>query len=246
MNFGSNPFSIFQTEEETVSETCEPSTISVSESVPEQDSKKESVSASQAAEFTYFRSTNTESWADAEEDEDEKTENKRQSLSSNPSFISQGARGNEVSPKIRELDKELKTRTEITIPYKTRSFDKETGKFQDVTRKRVLRVISQQHYDQLQRLISSFKTHRGPNREYYDAQTQKPKIKLANELLNSCAKDKNELCCFVYAVANIHSRDKDGNKKVLLRNEIRKDSKCYFECENLFYRFGGNSFPRNP
>lgn len=235
MDFSSNRFSIFQADENL--EIVNDSEKTMHDELP----AKQVTSKSSGSNLDSWKTTNIGAWADAEDDEDDfqpvaehkPPQTERKNIPSKTGNRSEDP--NQAA--IRKLDTELKSRTEIKIPYKTRSFDKETGKFQEIANIRVLRVISQQYYDQLQRLISTFKTHRGPNRDYCDSKEQKAKIKMANELLNFCAKDKNEPCCFVYAVATIHSRDKNGDRKLLVRNEIYPESKCYFECESMTYRF---------
>lgn len=246
MDFGSNRFSIFQadTDLEVVGESEKTVRADIPAENSESPPKQECTSTSSGLDS--WKTTNIGSWADAEDDEDDfhpvsepkklKADGVWNKNKPQPKAENQVEESDQRAA-IRKLDAELKNRTEIKIPYKTRSFDKETGKFQEVTNVRTLRVISQQYYDQLQRLIPTFKTHRGPNRDYCDSKEQKAKIKMANELLNFCAKDKNEPCCFVYAVATIHSRDKNGDKKLLVRNEIYPESKCYFECDSMTYRF---------
>jgi hypothetical protein len=236
MDFSSNRFSIFQADENL--EIVNDSEKTMHDELP----TKQVTSEPSGSNLDSWKTTNIGAWADAEDDEDDfqpVAEHKPQKteIKNIPSKTENRSEDPNKQSAIRKLDTELKSRTEIKIPYKTRSFDKETGKFQETTNVRVLRVISQQYYDQLQRLISTFKTHRGPNRDYCDSKEQKAKIKMANELLNFCAKDKNEPCCFVYAVATIHSRDKNGDRKLLVRNEIYPESKCYFECESMTYRF---------
>lgn len=239
MDFSSNRFSIFQADENL--ETDNDSEKTICDELPTKQ-----VTSTSGSNLDSWKTTNIGAWADAEDDEDDfqpvsepkklKTDRTWNKNTLRPKEENQVGESDQRAA-IRKLDAELKNRTEIKIPYKTRSFDKETGKFHEITNVRVLRVISQQYYDQLQRLISTFKTHRGPNRDYCDSKEQKAKIKMANELLNFCAKDKNEPCCFVYAIATIHSRDKNGDKKLLIRNEIYPESKCYFECDSITYRF---------
>lgn len=245
MDFSSNRFSVFQSDDAETDETVQ----EISDEKLPEPQKNESPPAVSNSEPSPWRAMNIGSWADAEEEND--SELNLHAGKSEPENSHSEAKENNSKPKrllnppkkqvdkaaIRELDASLKSKIEIEIPYKSRVFDKETGKYQEVTNTRVLRVVSQQHYNQLQKLISGYKTHRGPNGEYVDAEKQKTKIKLANELLKCCAKDKNEPCCFVYAVAAIHTRDRAGNKKVTIRNEVYPTSRCYFECDDLSYRF---------
>lgn len=254
----SNRFSVFQSEMNDDSETnknLENSEV-LSKEISSSGNSQEVCESSNQEQFpasnsglNYWKSSSVGSWADAEEEYEEdfqpfsspknhkNLKPPRKIENSHSKQQSENKDRSADNESIRKMDMIMRNFTEVRIPYKTRVLNKETGEFDNRTNTRTLRVISQQYFEQLQRLISKFKTHRGPNRDYYDAKEQKSKIKLANELLNSCAKNKNEPCSFVYAVATIYTRDKNGDKKTFIQNEIYPESKCYFECDTLTYRF---------
>lgn len=227
MDSSSNRFGVFQVDSDNELDN------EVEQLVSEKK-ENESLHAS-SDEKSPWKDMNIGSWADAEEEDSNDSDKTSQSKEQPGRFLNHSKVA--ADKKTRELDARLKTLIQIAIPYKSHVFDKESGKYQEVAKTRVLRVISQQYYEQLQRLIGGYRTHRGPNGGYVDAEKQKTKIKLANELLQCCAKDKNKKCCFLYAIAIIHTTDKEGNSKKIVRNEIQSTSRCYFECDDMTYRF---------
>jgi hypothetical protein len=140
---------------------------------------------------------------------------------------------------MRALDEELSRFREIKITHNVRVFNKDTSEFTNQTNTRKLRVVSKRDYEHLRALIELYKSHRGPNRDRYDHNEQQAKIKLTNSLMEMCYKDPDlrHPCTFWYPVVIIHVRNKEGETRVLTRNEVHKGSSCFFECSDIIFQF---------
>ena len=140
---------------------------------------------------------------------------------------------------MRALDEELSRSREIKITHNVRVFNKDTSEFTNQTNTRKLRVVSKRDYEHLRGLIDRFKSHRGPNRDRYDHHEQQAKIKLTNSLMEMCYKDPDPRhpCTFWYPVVIIHVRNKEGETRVLTRNEVHKGSSCFYEVSDIIFQF---------
>jgi len=128
---------------------------------------------------------------------------------------------------------------EIKVPHSTKTFDEKTGTFLLQENIRTFRVVSQNYYDGLKRLIGLYKTHK---KNLFNRSEQYNKIKLANELMQVAYKNPNIPCCFVYPVVIIRM---DGDRSIV-RNEVNPGSSCYFYVSDKEYYPPNNTQPTGP
>lgn len=151
----------------------------------------------------------------AEEDSDSSGHGKDSSESSSSGSAEQKARQ-------RAFDFELGRLRQIKVIHTMKVFDKGSNSFVSSQKERVLRVVSQSHYEGLKLLIGRYRTH---NNDSFVRSEQETKIKLANALMEVAYKNPKIPCSFVYPVVVIHL----AGGRTIVRNQVRPGSSSYFE-----------------
>lgn len=175
----------------------------------------------------------SKSWADCSDDEEpvpfslesggkSAEEDSGASGSGKDSSESSSSVSAEQKARRRAFDFELGRLRQIKVVHTMKVFDKGSDSFVSLEKERVLRVVSQAHYEGLKLLIGKYRTH---NNDGFVRSEQETKIKLANALMEVAYKNPRIPCSFVYPVVVIHL----AGGRTIVRNKVMAGSSSYFE-----------------
>jgi len=170
----------------------------------------------------------SKSWADISDDEDpvpfslESDGKSEEGSSTSVHDEDSSSVSAEQKARQRNFDFELSRLRQIKVVHTMKAFDKASDSFVSLNKERILRVVSQSHYEGLKLLIGKYKTHKNDS---FDKSEQETKIKLANALMEIAYKNPKIPCSFVYPVVIIHL----AGGRTIVRNQVRPGSSSYFE-----------------